>query len=116
MTAFTQAERSFLSTRTTAHIATASPAGLPDVATVTFELDGESLVVQGADLVNTARFRNVLTNPCATVIVDDHEITHDSDSRGVKAYGVATIEQRPHGVIIRLTPEAVMSWAINAER
>ena len=86
---------------------------MPDVATVAFALEGESLIVGGADLLATARFRNLMSNPRATVIVDEDPPAHSRSPRGVKAHGHAAIEQRPGGAIIRVTPEAVVSWDIN---
>ena len=49
----TQAELEYLATRVTARIATASRAGVPDVATVAFALEGESLIVGPTDLSRT---------------------------------------------------------------
>lgn len=115
MSTLTPAERAYLTTCATARIATASTTGVPDVATVKFSLDGDSIIISGADLVTTARFRNLMNNPRATLIIDDGVAHRVGPARGVKAHGHAWIEQRPGGAVIRVTPEAVVSWDINTD-
>lgn len=112
MSAFTPAERDYLASQPLLRFATASPTGKPDVAPVTFEVDGDDIVSAGFDITRTVRYRNIQVNPRATVVVDDLASVDPWSPRGIKVIGIAVIED---GVSprFRISPEVIVSWGIN---
>jgi pyridoxamine 5'-phosphate oxidase family protein len=113
MTVFTAAEREYLAGQQLARLATASPDGTPDVSAVRFLLDGESIVSRGIDLTKTVRYRHLLANPRATLVVDDLASTDPWKPRGIKVRGRAVLEDDGGKPRIRIEPETVWSWGIN---
>lgn len=112
MSAFTDAERSYLETQPLMRFASASAAGKPDVAPVVFEVDGDTVVTGGFDIAGTVRFRNVTANPRVSVVVDDLASTDPWSPRGIKLIGTATIEGEPPSRF-RIAPAVIISWGIN---
>ena len=115
MAVFTDAELDYLSTQPLARIATASATGVPDVAAVGFGVDGDTLVTGGYDITKTVRYRNLLANPRATIVVDDLASVDPWAPRGVKVRGAATLEQATGGLRIRIVPEVIWSWHLNQD-
>jgi pyridoxamine 5'-phosphate oxidase family protein len=115
MAVFTDAELEYLSTQPLARIATASATGVPDVAAVGFGVDGDTLVTGGYDITKTVRYRNLLANPRATIVVDDLASVDPWAPRGVKVRGAATIEEVTGGMRIRIVPEVIWSWHLNQD-
>jgi pyridoxamine 5'-phosphate oxidase family protein len=115
MPVFTAAEIDYLSTQPLARIATASASGVPDVAAVGFGVDGDTLVTGGFDITRTVRYRNLLANPRATIVVDDLASADPWAPRGVKVRGTATLEEVAGGLRIRIVPEVVWSWHLNQD-
>ncbi|MFZ4518482.1 MAG: PPOX class F420-dependent oxidoreductase [Microthrixaceae bacterium] len=113
MSAFTDAERAYLTSQPLMRFATASTTGRPDVAPVTFELDGDDIVTAGFDITRTVRYRNVRSNPRATLVIDDLATVDPWAPRGVKVIGRAVVEEVDGAPRFRITPEVVISWAIN---
>ena len=113
MGAFTDAELEYLRTQKLMRFATASPSGRPDVAPVVFEVDGDDIVTAGFDIARTVRYRNVQTNPRATVVVDDLASMDPWSPRGVKVIGGCSVEQHAGAERFRITPEVIISWGIN---
>ena len=113
MTVFTPAERDYLAGRQIARLATAARDGTPDVSAVRFFLDGETIVSRGIDLTKTVRYRHLLANPKATLVVDDLLSTDPWKPRGVKVRGRAVLEDDGGKPRIRIEPETVWSWGIN---
>ena len=113
MGAFTEAEIEYLRSQPLMRFATASPEGKPDVAPVTFELDGDDIVTAGFDITHTARYRNIQRNPRATLVIDDLATTDPWSPRGIKIIGSATIETVEGSPRFRITPTVIISWAIN---
>ncbi len=110
---FTDAEREYLRTQPLMRFASASPEGKPDVAPVGFELDGDDIVSGGFDITRTVRYRNIERNPRATVVIDDLASINPWSPRGIKIIGSGAIEQGANGPRFRITPEVIISWAIN---
>jgi pyridoxamine 5'-phosphate oxidase family protein len=110
---FTEAEVEYLSGQELARLATASPDGQPDVSAVRFGLDGSDIVSSGLDLTRTVRYRHLVSNPQATIVVDDLASTDPWKPRGVKVRGDATIEEHGGRLRIRIRPTTVWSWGIN---
>jgi pyridoxamine 5'-phosphate oxidase family protein len=113
MGAFTQAELDYLAGQRLARIATASTTGEPDVAAVGFGVDGAHVVTGGFDITKTVRYRNLLANPRATIVIDDLATVDPWSPRGVKVRGPATVEERRGGLRIRIVPETIWSWGLN---
>jgi pyridoxamine 5'-phosphate oxidase family protein len=113
MTSFTDAEREYLAGQQLARLATASPDGTPDVSAVRFLLDGDSIISRGLDLTKTVRYRHLLVNPQATLVVDDLASLDPWKPRGIKVRGPAVIEDDDGKPRIRIRPETIWSWGIN---
>ena len=113
MNAFTPAEIDYLRTQPLMRFATASTTGRPDVAPVVFELDGDDIVTSGFHIAKTVRYRNVAANPRATVVIDDLASMNPWSPRGIKIIGSCVVESADGGERFRITPEVIISWAIN---
>lgn len=113
MSVFTPAELEYLRTQHLMRFATASLSGRPDVAPVVFEVDGDDIVSGGFDITHTVRFRNILTNSRATLVIDDLASTDPWSPRGIKIIGTASIEEVDGAPRFRISPEVIVSWAIN---
>ena len=78
-----------------------------------FQLDGDDIVTGGFDITHTVRYRNVQSNPRVSVVVDDLASIEPWSPRGVKVIGAAAIEEGDGSPRFRISPEVVISWAIN---
>jgi len=106
---FTDLETEYLRSQPLMRIATASPAGAPDIAVVTFGIDGDDIVSGGFDIAKTVRFRNISNNPRATLVVDDLKSVEPWTPRFVKIRGAAAIEEHDGGLQFRISPNRIWS-------
>ena len=113
MGAFTGAEMAYLRSQPLMRFASASLSGRPDVAPVVFQIDCDDIVTAGFDITKTVRYRNVQSNPRATVVIDDLASTNPWSPRGVKVIGSCVVEQGPDGERFRIRPEVIISWGVN---
>ena len=113
MTAFPDAELAYLKATPLMRFATASPDGKPDVVPVVFSVDGDDIVTSGFDITHTVRYRNIQKNPRTTVVIDDLASTDPWSPRGLKILGRTAIEKTADGEQFRITPEVIISWALN---
>lgn len=113
MSAFTPAEIEYLHSQPLMRFATASLTGRPDVAPVVFELDGDDILTSGFDIGKTVRYGNVKANPRATVVIDELASTNPWSPRGIKVIGSCMVESHDEGERFRITPDVIISWAIN---
>ena len=113
MSVFTSAELAYLASQPLMRFATASLTGRPDVAPVVFEVDGDEIVTAGFDITHTVRFKNIQNNPRATLVIDDLATVNPWSPRGIKIIGTAVIETFDGSPRFRITPEVIVSWAIN---
>ena len=113
MSAFTPAEIEYLRNQPLMRFASASTSGRPDVVPVVFDLDGDDIVTSGFDIARTVRYRNVQSNPRATIVVDDLASTDPWSPRGIKVIGSCVVESHDGGERFRISPEVIISWAIN---
>jgi pyridoxamine 5'-phosphate oxidase family protein len=113
MSTFTAAELAYLASQPLMRFATASLSGVPDVAPVVFSVDGDDIVTAGFDITHTVRYRNIQTNPRATLVVDDLASMNPWSPRGLKIIGTASIEETAGSPRFRITPKVIVSWAIN---
>lgn len=113
---FTEHERAYLAGQRLARVATSSPAGVPDVAPVTFRLTDDDLVeIGGLDNPRTIKWRNVIATGRAALVVDDLASTEPWRPRGVKIRGGATADTEGGRHLIRVTPDTVWSWGVNPD-
>ncbi len=115
MTVFTEAETAYLTSQRMARLATASPSGQPDVAAVTFDIDGDTIVSGGFDITKTVRYGHLLKNPRAVIVIDDLASVDPWSPRGVKVRGTATLEGAAGVMRIRIVPEVIWSWGLNTD-
>lgn len=93
--------------------ASASPTGRPDVAPVVFEVDGDDILTAGFDITHTVRYRNIQSNSRVSVVVDDLASIDPWSPRGIKIIGNAVIEELNGSPRFRISPNVIISWAIN---
>lgn len=113
MSVFTPAELAYLASQPLMRFASASATGKPDVAPVSFRVDGGDIVTSGFDITRTVRYRNIQANPRASLVVDDLASVDPWSPRGIKIIGSATIESTPEQPRFRITPEVIISWGVN---
>lgn len=114
MSVFTDLEIEYLRSQPLMRIATASPAGAPDIAVVTFGIDGDDIVSGGFDIAKTVRFRNISNNPRATIVVDDLKSLDPWTPRFVKIRGAAAIEENEGGLRFRISPQRIWTFGLEA--
>lgn len=107
MSVFTEHEDAYLRSQRMARIATASTAGAPDVAAVTFGVDGDTIVSGGYDITKTVRYGNLITNPRAVSVIDDLASTDPWTPRGITIRGSAALEALHGRLQIRISPEVI---------
>lgn len=114
---FTDAERQYLAGQRLGRIATASAAGVPDVAPVTFRLTAAGVLeIDGLDNPRTLKWRNVSATGRAAFVVDDLATVDPWSPRGVKLRGTASADTDPGGRnVIRIVPSTIWSWGINTD-
>ena len=113
MSAFTVAELEYLASQPLMRFASASVNGRPDVAPVVFEIDGDDVLTAGFDITHTVRYKNIQSNPRVSVVVDDLASVNPWSPRGIKIIGTAAIEDVDGSPRFRISPEVIISWAIN---
>ena len=113
MSVFTPAEVQYLKSQPLMRFASASLSGRPDVAPVVFEVDGDDIVTAGFDITHTVRYRNIQSNPSVSVVVDDLASVEPWSPRGIKIIGTAVIEVSDGSPRFRISPNVIISWAIN---
>ena len=113
MSVFKAAEINYLLTQPLMRFASASTNGRPDVAPVVFEVDGDDIVTGGFDITHTVRYRNIQNNPRVSVVVDDLASINPWSPRGIKIIGTAVVEENSGSPRFRISPEVIISWAIN---
>jgi len=115
MGVFTEAELEFLAGQHLARLATASVEGQPDVSAVGFGVEGDDIVSGGLDLTKTVRYRHLTGNPRATIVIDELASVDPWRPRGLKVRGSAVLEDDGGKWRIRIHPEVIWSWGINAD-
>ena len=113
MSAFTDPELAYLESQPLMRFATASVTGKPDVAPVIFSVDGDDIVTAGFDITHTVRYKNIVANPRATVVIDDLATMDPWTPRGVKTVGTVVIEENEGAPQFRIHPQVIISWGIN---
>jgi pyridoxamine 5'-phosphate oxidase family protein len=129
-TFFSQKEIEYLKSQRLARIATASVSSKeeesgsiqPDVVPVGFDFDGEYFYVGGMNILKSTKYKNVLKNNKAAIIIDDLKSVDPWDPRGIRIYGIADVVIRQGGYMestdhsnpqyIRISPKKKWSWGI----
>ena len=113
MSTFSDAELAYLDAQPLMRFATASPEGKPDVAPVIFSVEEGDILTAGFDIAHTVRYKNVLANPRATVVIDDLASVSPWTPRGIKVVGSVVVEDHEGGPRFRIRPQVVISWGVN---
>ena len=122
---FTRAELDYLATQRLGRLATVSPDGQVQNNPVGFfvERDGAAIVIGGAAMGGTKKFRNVRRGSTAALVVDDLASVDPWIVRGIEIRGTAEAlaDQDPpvpfmSREIIRITPTKVTSWGLDGPR
>jgi pyridoxamine 5'-phosphate oxidase family protein len=122
--ALTDAERTYLQSQPLARLATVDAGGAPQNSPVGVFFDEQTgdIVIGGAAMGASRKFRNVRANGQAAVVVDDLVSREPWTVRGLEIRGTAVaLEDVDPPVpfmsrqVIRVTPTWVSSWAIDPE-
>jgi pyridoxamine 5'-phosphate oxidase family protein len=111
--------RYLLGERRLARLATSNRDGQPHVVPVGWSYDEDSgtFTISGRDFAGTRKFRNVLANPRAALVVDD--VLPPWRPRCVLVQGPARAlladPASGAGARVVLTPERVISWGLVAD-
>lgn len=122
MSTFSAIELDFLTTaRLLGRLATIDATGQPHVVPVGWRYNAEldTIDIGGRDLASTRKFRNCQANPKVAFVIDD--VLPPWQPRCVQIRGTAQAldDDAPSdggtpGPIIRITPNSVVSWGLDA--
>ncbi len=111
---FSEEEKAYLKSQPLGRLGTASKAGRPDVAVVSFDFEGEYFYISGRDVKNTMKYKNILENPQVSFVVDDLKTVRPWAPRQIKIHGTADIIERTGhmgpAIYIRIKPETKRGW------
>ncbi|MFJ4784962.1 PPOX class F420-dependent oxidoreductase [Streptomyces sp. NPDC088794] len=121
MTEFTEAERTYLKSQRLGRLATVDPHGQPQANPVGFFLqDDGTVLIGGYAMGTTKKWRNLLKNPKAALVVDDIASLRPWRVRGVDIRGEAELLTGPHELgphfseeVIRVHPRRIHSWGLD---
>src|SRR4051794_19878862 len=115
MSKFSDSELAYLAVKPgLARLATIGADGLPHVVPLgwSYNRDLDCIDIHGRDLANTKKFRNVIANPAAALLIDD--VLPPWRPRAVMIRGQAEArvddETGANAPVIRLSPAQVLSW------
>ena len=115
---FSEKERAYLVSQPLARLATIDVTGQPDADAVTFELDGDAVVIGSYhDLEKSRKYRNVAAGNTKVSLVFDSLLSFDPPMPvAVKIHGEATIEHRdgrfgPAEYLV-IRPRTSWSWGV----
>lgn len=113
---FTAAELEYIRSQRLARIGTASAQGVPDVAAVAFDFDGEVFYISGYRNQATRKYRNTRANPWASLVIDDLASLQPWRPRGIKIDGSVDFVYRQGYAgekdYLRITPLKKRSWGL----
>ena len=115
---FTNEEAEYLSQNKLGRLATVSRDGTPHVVPVTYEFDGESLYFSGWNLKKSLKFKNIVINGKAALVVDDVGTTRGVWApKGVEIRGNAEVnEDEKEGTYVKIVPQKKTSWGFRKNR
>jgi pyridoxamine 5'-phosphate oxidase family protein len=117
-TGFTDAERDYLRRQPLGRLATVDASGQPQANPVGYFLqDDGTLLIGGAAMGRTKKWRNLQANPKTALVVDDLASTVPWRPRGIEIRGTAELATGPHQLgthfspeVIRIRPAMTYSW------
>ncbi|HZD23188.1 MAG TPA: PPOX class F420-dependent oxidoreductase [Acidimicrobiia bacterium] len=101
--------------RRLARLATADQNGRPHVTPVgmwRYNDDLGTIDVSGHDLAATKKYRNVVANPQAALVVDDLASVDPWHPRAVVVQGSAAALDEDGQAVIRIRPNKIISWGM----
>jgi pyridoxamine 5'-phosphate oxidase family protein len=110
---FSDSELEYLATKPgLGRLATISPDGVPHVVPVgwSYNADLDCIDIGGRELTKTRKFRNLLANPAAAILIDDVLPPWRPRAVLVRGYAEANTSDDGGGPVIRLSPARVLSW------
>jgi pyridoxamine 5'-phosphate oxidase family protein len=116
MSAFTDAELSYLAERRLARLATVGKDGTPHVTPVGFSHnpDHDSIDIGGFELEQTKKYRDIQRTGRAAVVIDDNPSVDPWRVRGIEIRGPAEALVRPQP-LIRIHAKRIIAWGIDGE-
>jgi pyridoxamine 5'-phosphate oxidase family protein len=118
-------EQDFLTRQRRGHLATVGPDGWPQVKPLGFTWNAElgTIDITGFNMANSAKYRNVATNPKVAFVVDEVTVenamegTHFLEIRGEAEQVTGPTPTDPHLApeVIRIHPTRVIGWNIDAD-
>ncbi|HEY1530685.1 MAG TPA: PPOX class F420-dependent oxidoreductase [Galbitalea sp.] len=118
MSSFTDAEVANLADQRLGRVATAQPDGTLQVSPVGFRYnpDLDSIDIAGHGMATSRKYRNVADNGRVAFVVDDLASVSPWRPRCLEIRGRAeAVEDSPTGPLIRIHPERIISFGIDAE-
>jgi pyridoxamine 5'-phosphate oxidase family protein len=115
---FTEKERAYLGSQQLARMATIDRTGQPDADVISFELDGDEILIGSyRNLAGSRKYKNVAAGgEKVSLVVDSLGENGPMDLIAIKLHGTATIEQRdgrfgPAEYLV-VRPHTSWSWGI----
>ena len=125
MSTFYDKEVEYLREQILGRIATVNPDGQPHVVPVGFRYNAETgtIDIGGHNLERTRKFRDASAHPQVAFVVDDLLTTNPWRPRGLEIRGTARVFTEGGerigpgfgGPWIRITPQRVISWGLDAD-
>ncbi len=108
-----ESEAEYLAEGVLGRLATVSPAGEPHVVPVAYRFDGECVTIGGWNMEGSLKFRNMVANGRAALVVDDIVSVDPWVVRGVEIRGTAEpVDEGRGGVEVKIRPRTVRSWGL----
>ena len=125
MATFSDKELEYLHGQRLGRLATVDAKGAPHVVPVGFRLseDGTAIDVGGHGMATSKKYRDLQANPRVAIVIDDLASVQPWTPRGLEVRGIAELhdsggaERFGRGwdeVWLRIVPERVVSWGIEA--
>lgn len=115
MSSFTRDEIEYLGSGLLGRLATVGGDGTPHIAPVgmfSYNARLDTIDVGGRDLTNTKKFRDVVRQGHAALVVDDLASTDPWRPRGLEIRGQAEAIEDPKP-IIRIHPRRIVAWGLD---
>lgn len=111
--AFTDAERRYLSEFRLGRIATVGRDGTPHVAPVRWRHDPEQDVIEigGRDFARSKKYRDAKRSGRAAIVIDDLASVDPWRPRGIEIRGGTEVVDDPPR--IRIRPQRIVSWGLD---
>ncbi|MEH1168414.1 PPOX class F420-dependent oxidoreductase [Micromonospora sp. CPCC 205539] len=123
MSAFTEAENTYLDSQRLGRLATLGPGGAPQARPVAFTLNRDlgTVDIGGHRLASSRKYRNIQTDNRIAFVVDDLASTDPWSPRGIEIRGTAELlvadPLRPgfSAELIRIHPQRIVAWGLDTD-